>query len=152
MKTLARDECRAEILRRLKDVRADSVRRWGRMNAHQMICHLGDACRMAIGDKDVTAATGPLQRTVMKWLALYAPMRWPAGIATSPEIDQQSAGTKPENFAADVARLEALLEQLALRERGCTWPAHPMFGRMSHHAWMRWAYLHTDHHLRQFGV
>jgi hypothetical protein len=27
-----------------------------------------------------------------------------------------------------------------------------VFGRMSQAAWLRWAYLHMDHHLRQFGV
>ena len=28
---------------------------------------------------------------------------------------------------------------------------HAMFGTMSPEDWMRWGYLHTDHHLRQFG-
>lgn len=28
---------------------------------------------------------------------------------------------------------------------------HPIFGRLSRAAWLRWAYLHMDHHLRQFG-
>jgi Protein of unknown function (DUF1569) len=30
-------------------------------------------------------------------------------------------------------------------------PAHPIFGRMTEEEWMRWGYLHVDHHLRQFG-
>jgi hypothetical protein len=30
--------------------------------------------------------------------------------------------------------------------------AHPLFGRMSDADWLRWAYLHADHHLRQFGA
>jgi hypothetical protein len=29
---------------------------------------------------------------------------------------------------------------------------HPIFGPMSAAAWMRWGYLHADHHLRQFGL
>jgi hypothetical protein len=28
---------------------------------------------------------------------------------------------------------------------------HPIFGPMSNAAFLRWAYLHMDHHLRQFG-
>jgi hypothetical protein len=28
---------------------------------------------------------------------------------------------------------------------------HPLFGSMEHADWMRWGYLHTDHHLRQFN-
>jgi hypothetical protein len=30
--------------------------------------------------------------------------------------------------------------------------AHGVFGLMSLADWQRWAYKHTDHHLRQFGV
>ena len=32
------------------------------------------------------------------------------------------------------------------------WPAHPIFGPMTLRAWMRWGYLHVDHHLRQFSA
>ncbi len=28
---------------------------------------------------------------------------------------------------------------------------HPYFGNLTKWEWMRWAYLHADHHLRQFG-
>jgi hypothetical protein len=122
------------------------------MSAHQMICHLCDSCRMAMGEKPVSDATGRLQRTVVKWIALYLPVRWPSGIPTRPEVDQQVAGTRPVEFAADVAELEALLELVTTREKGFEWPVHPIFGRMSRGAWLRWAYLHTDHHLRQFGA
>jgi hypothetical protein len=152
MKTFAQEDCRAEILRRLRTVRPDSPRLWGQMSAHQMICHLTDACRIALGQKQVSLATGPLQRTLLKWTALYLPIRWPAGVATRPEIDQRCGGTMPADFAMDVAQLEAVLDLIATRPRGQEWPDHPIFGRMSHDAWMRWAYLHADHHLRQFNV
>jgi hypothetical protein len=122
------------------------------MSAHQMICHLSDACRMATGEKPVSDAAGRLPRTLVKWMALYLPFRWPAGILTRPEIDQQSAGTKPVDFAADVAELEGLLDLITTREDGIGWPVHPIFGRMSRRAWLRWAYLHTDHHLHQFSA
>lgn len=81
---------------------------------------------------------------------LYGPLRWPAGVPTSPELDQRCGGTRPGQFEADVAALERLLASLA--SRGGDWPAHPVFGRMSRADWLRWAYLHTDHHLRQFGA
>jgi hypothetical protein len=107
---------------------------------------------MATGQKPVSAATGRLKKTLVKWIALYLPLPWPAGILTRPEIDQQCAGTRPVDFAADVAELELLLASITTREQGFEWPAHPIFGRMSEAAWLRWAYLHTDHHLRQFGA
>lgn len=150
MNTLAQERNKAEILQRLKQVRPDSVRRWGRMSAHQMVCHLTDACRMATGGRSVSPATGLFQSTILKWIALYLPLRWPAGILTRPELDQEAGGTCPGVFAADVAELEALLEILTTTRQD--WPSHPIFGGMSEADWMRWAYLHMDHHLRQFGV
>ena len=36
-----------EILSRLARIPCGSARRWGRMSAHQMVCHLSDAFRMA---------------------------------------------------------------------------------------------------------
>src|SRR5437764_527069 len=95
MKTLAQPRYKAEIVRRLTTVRPDSARRWGRMSPHQMICHLSDSCRVATGQKTVSEATGRLQRTLLKWTALYLPLRWPLGIPTRPEIDQHVAGTRP---------------------------------------------------------
>jgi hypothetical protein len=152
MKTLARDRDKAEVLARLAMVRPESARRWGRMSAHQMVCHLADAFRAAMGRKAVRAAGGPLQRTLVKWIALYVPLAWPAGIATSPEIDQLGAGTPPLTFAEDVAQVEALLEVFTSPTRTLDRRPHPVFGPLSDAAWLRWGYLHTDHHLRQFGV
>ena len=152
MKTLARERDKAEILRRLRTVRPESVRRWGRMSAHQMVCHASDALRMGTGEKAVSRATSLLHRTVVKWTCLYVPLPWPPGIRTRPEIDQEIAGTRPGDFARDVARLEALVERVTAPSPSFDWQGHPIFGRMSHAAWLRWGYLHMDHHLRQFGA
>ncbi len=154
MKSLASADDAAELIRRLGLVRPDSTRRWGRMTVHQMVCHLGDSFRMVTGEKAVVETSTVLQRTVVKWVALYAPMRWPGGrITTVPELDQCGAGgTAPEDFAADVARVRAYVERMAREAGTATWPRHPYFGAMSIADWLRWGYLHVDHHLRQFGA
>ena len=150
MKTLSRERDRAELLGRLRTLRQDSVGRWGRMSAHQAVCHLSDSFLAVTGRKDVSMAAGLLQRTVVKWIALYVPLRWPSGIRTRPELDQQLGGTRPAQFAQDVTRLAELVEQATSAEPH--WHQHPRFGRMSDAEWLRWGYLHMDHHLRQFGV
>lgn len=152
MKTLARPEDKADVLRRLKTVRPDSARQFGRMSAPQMVCHLSDSFLAVMGRKPVSPASNPLTRTVVKWIALYAPIRWRPGYRTRPEIDQGIGGTKPAEFARDVADLEALVEEVTARPRTFDWHPHPIFGAMSHSDWLRWAYLHMDHHLRQFGA
>jgi hypothetical protein len=152
MKTVARLSDKAEIVRRLRVVGPDRRPRWGRMSAHQMICHLSDSIRMATGQKPVSDASGLFRRTILKWIVLYLPLPWPQGILTRPEIDQQIGGTKPVDFADDVAELEALLDRITTQTGSVGWQMHPMFGTMSEAAWLRWAYLHMDHHLRQFGA
>jgi hypothetical protein len=152
VKTLARQRDKTEVLERLKALRPDSVRRWGRMSPHQAVCHLSDGFRMGIGEKAVSHASGAFQRTMLKWIVLYVPLRWPPGILTRPEIDQEGGGTRPSDFAADIAQLEALLELVTTQASDRDWLRHPLFGPMSKAAWLRWGYLHMDHHLRQFGA
>jgi hypothetical protein len=43
------------------------------------------------------------------------------------------------------------MEKFTGRPRSFDFRPHPMFKEMSEKDWMRWGYLHTDHHLRQFG-
>lgn len=152
MKTLARQRDKTEICQRLRRVRPESVRRWGRMSAHQMVCHLNDSIRMMTGHKAVSHATSALHRTIVKWVVLYLPLPWPAGILTRPEIDQELGGTRPAEFEADIAQLEALLDLITTHRWSFDGQLHPIFGRMSKASWLRWAYLHMDHHLRQFGA
>ncbi len=151
MKTLAREHEKAEILRRLRSLRPDAPRRWGRMSPHQMICHLSDSLRVMTGEriaKPTSGALSVLHRTVVKWIALWVPVRWPPGVPTMAEADQERGGTKPVAFADDLAQLERLVD-LVTSERSDK-AVHPLFGRMSRAGWLRWAYLHMDHHLRQF--
>ena len=152
MKSLGRAQDKAELVTRLGKLTPQSERRWGRMNVHQMVCHLGDACRMALARMSVSDDSSVLKRTAIKWLALYAPLQWRPGILTRPEIDQQIAGTCPADFGADISEVKTLLDAIAMNALRGTWPDHPVFGKMSSSQWLRWAYLHTDHHLRQFGV
>jgi hypothetical protein len=152
MKTLARPQDKAAVLERLKALRPESERQWGRMSAHQMVCHLSDSFRMLSGEKPVSPVSGLAQRTIVKWVALYLPLPWPVGIPTRPEVDQEFGGTRPIDFAADVAELEALLEFVTTRTGVCAGRSHPIFGKLSEAAWLRWGYLHMDHHLRQFGA
>jgi hypothetical protein len=152
MKTLARRCDRDEILSRLKRINPGSARRWGTMTAHQTVCHLSDAFRMAIGAKLVSPESTLIQRTIIKWIALYTPLPWPPGVVTRPEITQGLGGTCPGDFGADVADLVALMERFTAQPHSIKWPHHPIFGRLTEKGWLRWGYLHMDHHLRQFGA
>src|SRR5687767_10514170 len=110
------------------------------MSPHQAVCHLSDSFRAVIGRRPVKLRISLLQRTVVKWVALYLPLRWPAGVPTMPELDQLCGGTSPVEFAADVRELEALLQLVTAEPKGFEWQQHPIFGRMSDAEWLRWGY------------
>jgi uncharacterized protein DUF1569 len=123
------------------------------MSAHQMVCHLRDAFLMGTPEVPVSDISHLGNRTVAKWIALYVPARWPRGLRTRPEIDQiLGGGTTPAEFAADAAALVIVLEAASTDPRFFDRRRHPIFGPLSRSAWLRWGYLHVDHHLRQFGA
>jgi hypothetical protein len=156
MKTLLSPEDKEEIITRLQAVRPNSQRRWGKMSAHQMVCHLTDGFRMYMGLKRVRPVPVPYPRTVMKWVALWAPIPWPLAEGVQDRsrarpLDQQVGGTPPMEFDKDVCELRNLVDRFTQAQR-FEWQPHPHFGQMSDREWMRLAYLHVDHHLRQFGA
>ena len=152
MKTLDQPKVKQEIVERIGRLRPDLERRWGRMNARQMVSHLNDSFIAAMGEKQVAVDPDFRFRGLIKWCALYLPTPWPHGVPTRPEIDQELSGTAPGDFEADRQALLELVERFTRQPRAFRFQPHPMFLEMTEWQWMRWGYLHTDHHLRQFGV
>jgi hypothetical protein len=150
MKTLRDATVQREIRSRLENLTADDTARWGLMSVHQMVCHLRDAFLVPLGEKTTAMIEVPIPRAAMKWLALQAPMEWRHGFRTAPEVAQDVDGTPPVEFEGDRASLLVVLDQFCGQLPEPCVP-HAFFGEMSPEDWLRWGYLHTDHHLRQFG-
>jgi hypothetical protein len=150
-KSLTDSSARAAVMARLERLKPESPRRWGRMTAHQAICHLSDSFRGVMAPTPPKSVSTLFSRTVVKWIALRAPMPWPHGVQTPPEVDQEIGGTKPVEFALDRSTLAAAIDEFS-RRTGHDLQPHPIFGRLSTWEWQRWGYLHIDHHLRQFGA
>ena len=121
------------------------------MTPHQMVCHLNDGFKGVIGEKEVESKANIFTTTVVKWVALYLPIPWLKGFKTVPEFDQEIGGTPPKEFEKDLKELHLFIDRLTREKKDFTWKKHPIFGEMSETEWLRWAYLHIDHHLRQFG-
>jgi hypothetical protein len=149
MKTLANGEDVTGIRKRIAGVTMADQRLWGSMSVGQMVCHCTDAYRCALGEVSVKPVKAPLPVPMMKWLALRAPMKWPRGVKSTPEMTQGIGGTPPAEFQADQAALLLAVDRFVAKQ--AEWPEHPMFRQMTHGDWMRWGHLHMDHHLRQFG-
>jgi Protein of unknown function (DUF1569) len=138
-----------EAVLRLGKVRADSVRVWGTMTPHEMLCHLGDSFSAMLGDLPASSVDTWLSRSVVRWIALHTSLPWPKGVKTRPEVDPKREGTKPVEFESDRTRTIRLLRRFVSPDARCV--AHPIFGPLTHDEWMVWGYRHVDHHLRQFG-
>ena len=151
MRTISQAPVLRVLVTRLHGLRPDSARRWGSLTPHEMLCHLGDAAEMVLLIRPRIEAVPARRRPIIKWLALSLPLRWPHGWATNPMHDPRALGTRPSEFANDLARAVAGLNGIAVSTAPPE-PAHGVFGVMSREDWQRWAYKHTDHHLRQFGL
>lgn len=150
MRTLAASEDAESIKLRLESLGSGDTARWGSMNVHQMVRHLCDSMRVPLGEIRVSEAeVRPLQRVVLKWAALYVPLKWRSNFPTRPEIDQCRLNLPLGDFECD--RQTAIRLTGRLCEAELEGKRHPYFGALTRVEWLRWGWLHADHHLRQFG-
>ena len=140
------------ILERLRAISPASKRQWGKMTAAEMICHMNDALRITMSDTPAKPVSNWFTRSGFKWLGLWMPFHWPHGVKTVPECEAGKGGTPPAELESDLSALRGHLERFARQPRDFEFQPHPIFGQMSEREWMRWGWLHMDHHLRQFGA
>lgn len=147
MKTLFDERLRSAMLARIERVTTESRPQWGKMNAEQMLAHLSEALRMAVGELPAKSKKLPLRFSPLRELIIYV-LPWPKGAPTAPELlpsDSRSVETSK-------SELRRLLAEFGGRATRDDWPEHPAFGRLGRRGWGRLAWRHLDHHLRQFGV
>jgi hypothetical protein len=150
VKTVQDPEVRRRLIERLNALGPDSQRRWGTLTPHEMLCHLGDAAAMVLGERPRATAPRVRSRPIVKWVFLWSAIRWPHGQPTNPMHDPRVAGTRPSDFDRDRARAIDGIERIGAGRS--VEPVHGLFGTMTAADWQRWAFKHTDYHLRQFGL
>ncbi len=142
-------QCKSEMVRRLKSLRPDAERRWGKMSVTQMLWHVNEAMEGALGrtQMDAMKMPIPLPRAVLKFIVLNAP--WGKSAPTLkrwiPEHDRY-------DFAAEQARCVRLVDELTSKPVADPWPDSPTLGRMTGAEVSRLHAKHLNHHLTQFGV
>ena len=150
MKTLANHSDRQALEQRMNMLRPDQPRCWGKMSAHQMVCHFADSFRGAMGEKAMTMKPGTFGRDEVDRAvfarAVAARREDYAGDGSTDRRDAASA------FEDDREAVRLLLDRFAREPRDFAWRKHPIFLVMRDADWMRWGYLHMDHHFRQFGA
>ncbi len=139
---------REGLEQRVRQLRPDTARRWGQMDAATMQAHLIAGAKMALGTLQVRPKKTPLANPVGRWLVIHSPLPWPKGAPTAPELKDPAS----VNFETEREELLRLMRAMGDRGQSESWPKHPAFGRLSGRDWGVLIWRHTNHHLRQFGV
>ncbi len=147
MKTIWDAGCRRELLARIDKLTPESRPAWGSMNAAQMLAHLADPLKTAMGTKPVAVVPGALSNPIVRTLVIYY-LPWPKGAPAPPEFIRNHE----ENFGDNLTALRGTLEEFVATGENANHKPHPSFGQLSGKAWGRLVYRHLDHHLRQFGI
>jgi hypothetical protein len=146
-RTLLAEADRNDVLARLGRLQAGPPR-WGRMSTDQMLCHVAEALRMALGELSLPSSNKPLFRTrVVKYL-IFSVFPFPKSAPTAPGL----VATATLGFDAERARVVALVGRFAGLPDSGPGPEHPLFGPLSWPEWGQSQHKHLDHHLRQFGA
>lgn len=149
MKTLSQPAAAAEIRARILSLTLADRPKWGIMTVGQMICHLREAFVYALADTPVDFISLPWHPKTIKFAALKMPAPWPHSTRTIPPLKLDAPGMVTTTFDHDRDSLLAAYDDFCTLSNHTR--DHPFFSTMEHADWMRWGYLHTDHHLRQFN-
>ena len=137
-----------QLLARLGRLTPDMTPRWGRFTCPDMVAHLNESMRMALGEITPAPKRLPIRFFPLKQLIIYV-LPFPKGVPTAPELLVWSGRAV---WDEEVKRFPELLARLKARAGDTKWPTHPAFGAMSRRAWGVLGYRHFSHHFGQFGV
>lgn len=147
MKSLFEAEGYDEIRTRLKELKEDSPRQWGKMTPGQMAHHCQAPLNVIMEKVDYGLKPNWFAKTFFK-KAMYSDKPWKKNVPTMPSFRE----TEPKDLAQEKAALEALLDEFETHRERNDWQAHPTFGAFTKEQWGKMQYKHLDHHLRQFGA
>lgn len=145
------NETLKDISARLNKLKPDTPALWGSMNVTQMLAHMNDAFRLAMGMKEARNTSNFFTNKIMFPVAVYVLPSWPKGSATAPELIQGQLGTPARDFYTELEFVKKMMDVFNEREEGKLKP-HPMFGQLSKKQWRDLLVKHFYHHLHQFGV
>jgi len=151
MPSLFEPAVQQQLIGRLATLTPDARAKWGKFTATQMVAHINDSARMAIGELVVAPKSNALLRTAfMRWLIIYV-LPFPKSAPTAPELLMRVKGD-PLKLDAERVLYKELLAKVTARQGAASWPEHPAFGPMTERDWGTLGYYHTDHHFKQFGI
>lgn len=151
MKNWLNPNDRAALIGRLNTLTPNHTGKWGTLTAPQVLCHLAEPIRVALGDRKIDRIKSPFGAPGLATLVVWV-LPWPKSAPTSPAFEPGKGMTAPTEFQKDKETLLALLQRIVDVSSDGELSPSPVFGNLSKRAWGRLIWRHIDHHLRQFGV
>jgi len=149
MRTIFDNEERRQLTARLSNLTAESRPLWGKMGPAQMVKHLRLWEEMVHANK---LYRRPLIGRLIGPLILKKVLQTPEFRKNSPTIPEMVVTDTGIDLGEERRQLILLVDSYPQYN----WPdksfIHPFFGKMTREQIGKLAYLHLDHHLKQFGV
>ena len=137
------------VVARVRSLQLEKQPLWGSMSVAAMLNHCSKVNRAVLVER-TTSFNPTVKQRVSKFFALHLLPRLPKNVnspvkAVLPDVDVQLV------FEEEQAKCIESLLAIAGNPKPLN-QAHPFFGPLNTKEWGRFLWLHTDHHLRQFGV
>jgi hypothetical protein len=140
-----------EFIRRVAELRADSQRLWGTMDAGKMLAHLIFMMETSLGQHEVPDRSTPVVRTLGRLIVFELMTKWPKGKFKSYDFQMPAdPGDFPKQQAALIRLMERFVNEAEADPDRKT--LSPLLGKITLRQWSRVHAVHNNHHLRQFGV
>ena len=135
-----------DIITRINNLRPATQRKWGRMDVAQMLAHVQQPLKVAIGEQ--TCKGNFLIKTLSVFFKsnLYNDKPFARNLPT----DKTFKIADVRDFTVEKNKLLDMVN-LFTPEKLTRGP-HPVFGRLTPEQWSKSQWKHLDHHLQQFGV
>lgn len=141
----------ADFQSRIARLGPEAHRQWGTMTAAQMLAHLRIIFEISLEEREAEDESRPWLLPLI-WLVIFVWWtNWPKGrIKASPQfLDSEASDFEAEREQVLNAMDRFVNQAERYPERKVL---EPMLGRVSLSKWRRIHGVHTDYHLRQFGV
>ena len=138
---------RDSIRARVQQLHPTATRKWGTMSVDQMLWHVNEALRNALGESRPKDLKIPMPKSVLKFMVFSLP--WMKGAPTAPEF---VAGARYD-FELERQRCLRLIDEFTRRSVDASnWGHSAAFGDLTGREWSQLHAKHLDHHLKQFSA
>ena len=135
------------VRKRVQALTPETKPTWGKMSVDQMLHHCNLVLAESLGEHKGERSLKGIPRSWIRWMILNGP--WGKGAPTRP--DMYIAQGQRYDFAAEKARMLAMIDRVLARSMDAEWPESANFPMTGRH-WSQLNFRHLNHHLKQFGV